>query len=158
MFSIRKSSKGDAGLGVFAKTDIPMGTTLTYFGIVRSDEDEVANEQYNMICEVVGEDGEMEELEGLVIDGDPVHLPEPLQIASRINEASTEAEHNVIFRPLTDATEDHFIEMHAAQKPVAACLCVLTRNVAKGEELLTSYGNEYGEREYEAYEAGDEST
>ena len=160
-FEVRKTL--GQGLGLFARAPVPLGTVLPYVAVAMhcssSLDEQRTDRHYCVHSTHLGGDGsnwaEQHTVPGLEMNGDPClpqisDLPEGWSMASRINEAVTEAELNceMTLNPLLRKAD---IEHSAAYSlPVICAYMVTTKQLQPGQQLLTVY-TDAGDAEQEEY-------
>lgn len=170
VFERRKSQQGqDSGNGVFCLDKVSTGTMLPYYGITIIDEDDCGCEcecQCECDCEisddhrtyVIGADyttarGNRRSADGLSVDGDPrlpeiLELPEYKRLACQVNEAGAHSLPNCLLVSNPAISRADIKRSLATRVPILISFIVVIRDLPRGTELLTVYGDDYGERSY----------
>lgn len=156
LFVVKASDQGpDSGNGVFCVEDVKAGTILEYTGVVfkelkaPKDMDRV----YTVACDYYNSKGKARTSEIYSIDGNPHNEPiaslkEHKKIGCQINEASRGGNPNCMFTTNPFLTKTSFKDAFTNQTVVTATLIVIVEDLSAGTELLTMYGDDYGDREY----------
>lgn len=156
LFEVKASDQGpDSGNGVFCIDDVKAGTILEYTGVVfkESKAPKDMDRVYTVACEYYNSKGKARTSEIYSIDGNPhkepiASLEEHKKIGCQINEASRGVNPNCMFTTNPLLTKTSFKDAFANQAVVTATLIVIVEDLSAGTELLTMYGDDYGEREY----------
>jgi hypothetical protein len=163
MFECRKSEQGEnAGNGVFCVNDVKAGTILPYYGITIKDEDDTKEaklDKANYRTYVIAADyttkfGNQRTARGLSVDGDP-RLPQMKTLetfktlACRTNEAKKGCLPNCLLACNPNISRADIKRSLLKKIPIPVSYIVVIENLPRGTELLTCYGDEYGEREYD---------
>jgi len=161
VFEVRKSGQGtdsdnvDSGNGVFCSEDVKAGTCLPYYGVAFK-ESKATDEMERTF--VIGADynnskGDPRTSKTYSIDGNP-HTPpvssleEYKKLGCQVNEASKGSKVNCLFIVNPFLEKGTFKESFVKQEPIVATLIVVTEDLVAGTELLTTYGSDYGKRDY----------
>ena len=144
-FPVRLGDAGARGRGVFATRGVKRGQVLTLYPChmlrVRAPPDfrpefiatrPVAEEEAAALqthCQFIGED-----MDGRLFEvvGDPTHEFEPHACGHLINDPRTVDDHEAAAAGAANCEFDSFVGM--------GVLCVATRDIDEGEELLAPYG------------------
>ena len=163
VFECRKSNEDDAGIGVFCVEKIKAGTILPYYAVAIKDGDEgdddggvydcAKHRTYVIAADYSTSRGNQRSLRGYSMDGDPTlaeirNLDEYKKLACRINEATDRSPPNCLLVSNPRISRDDIKRSYFKRKPVPVTLVVTIKDLEKGTELLTCYGDEYGAREY----------
>ena len=157
VFECRKSDLNGAGNGVFCSTKVKSGTILPYYGIAISDdndddETEDSGRTYVISADYTTKYGIQRTVEGLSVDGDPrlpqIHwLEEFKKLACQTNEASDSSLPNCMLVSNPGISRVDIKRSLAKKAPIPITYLVVTEDLQKGTELLTCYGDAYGERQ-----------
>lgn len=160
VFECRKSEVQDegAGNGVFCVGAVKAGTILPYYGITiqdndSNDEDEKDYRTYVVSADYTTRFGNQRSLKGYSMDGDPnlpaiQKLEEFKRLACRTNEASEGLSPNCLLVSNPAVSRADIKQSLADQSPIPVTFIVTIEDLCEGTELLTCYGDEYGERGY----------
>lgn len=156
LFEVRASGQGsDSGNGVFCKEDVKAGTILEYTGVVfkESKAPKDMDRCYIIASDYYNSNGKARTSETYSIDGNP-HKEPVLSIEGRkkigcqINEAPRGSDPNCMFTINPFLTKNSFKDAFVSKEPMTATWIVIVEDLPSGTELLTMYGDEYGDREY----------
>jgi len=144
----RESSIPGGGSGIFARCDLPAGTMLPYYSIVKSIHDESDDiDIYNMTVYCEGKSGKIRAIRDIIADGNPEQeklkcLNKRCTFAAYINEASSSPPNCAI---VNNPGITKSIAQESLKKciPIAVSFIVVPFPVSKGEELFTMYGSDY---------------
>ncbi|CAM9790644.1 unnamed protein product, partial [Ectocarpus sp. 13 AM-2016] len=162
IFECRKSEQGEnAGSGVFCAKDVKAGTILPYYGITISDEVDVDDDtsgRDNYRTYVISTDystkyGTRRTAKGLSVNGDPrlpriQKLEKYKKLACQINEASEGCLPNCLLTTNPHISRADINHSLLKKVPIPIAYIVVVEDLPRGTELLTWYGNDYGERAY----------
>lgn len=157
VFECRKSQiEGEgAGNGVFCVTNVRAGTILPYYGttIKDDDENEEGDRTYVVSADYTTRFGNQRTVKGYSMDGDPTlpeiqKLDEYKKLACRTNEASDGFAPNCLLVGNPAISRADIKRSFVDRSPIPVTFIVTIEDLSKGTELLTCYGDEYGEREY----------
>jgi len=154
---IKESSIPGAGNGIFAKKNIPAGTVIPYYTIVKivdSPDFEKVIDTYFMTVTYMNSKGRYRTIGKLIADGNP-DLPgiKVLRNAYRVSAFANESPikpPNCIFVNNPAITKDKVYECLANNTPMVSTLLVVPRDIKRGEELFTLYGSDY-DRSYKVW-------
>jgi len=160
VFKCRKSSIKGAGNGVFCAKKVKSGTILPYFGITIRDNDENDEERFNsdtyrtyvISADYTTKYGNQRTARGLSVDGNP-RLPEIKRLetfkklACQTNEASAGSVPNCLLASNPNISRADIKRSLLKKVPIPVSFIVVIKDLPKGTELLTCYGDEYGERD-----------
>ena len=139
-----------SGKGAYATKDLPKGSVIPYYGIVKRRAEAGEDATYFAGAQYWRKGGS-HFMRDYVIDGTPALLKNKLApsliAAAMINEAPTRKRLNCEINASPFTTRGDLTRGHRTGRPTVAFLYVLTRNVRRGEELLTYYGRSYA-RDY----------
>ena len=151
--ALRDSLLNDAGKGVFCKKNIPAGTILPYYSVVKklSEVDEEEDDTYYMTVTYVNDKERTRNIISMVANGNPSlksikALPRQNRAAAYVNEASTHPPNCVFVNNLL-LTKNDIVQAYREKTPIPMVFLVIPHDLDKGEELYTMYGRDY-EREY----------
>ena len=146
-----------AGKGVFSKRDIPPGTILPYFALVKKIQDVKDDEDdtYFMSVNYNTPNNKQKNLVAMISDGNPhlpcmKSLPRQFRGAPFVNEAS-ETRPNCVFVNNLNITKEDIAKAYRNKRPLPLTFLVVPYLIEKGEELYTMYGSEY-DRDYEVWQ------
>ena len=156
LFEVRASGQGpDSGNGVFCKEDVKAGTIIEYTGIVfkESKAPKDMDRVFTIACDYYNPKGKARTSETYSIDGHPhkepvVSLEERKKIGCQINEASKGSDPNCMFTINPFLKKNSFKDAFVSKEPITATWIVIVEDLPSGTELLTMYGDDYGDREY----------
>lgn len=158
IFECRKSSINEAGNGVFCSKNVKAGTILPYYGVAMKDpeaDDDGANSKrtYMMAADYTTAYGRQRTLPNVSVDGDPrlsqIHaLEEFKKMACQINEASDSTLPNCLLVSNPRISRVDIKRSLVKQVPIPISYVVVVKTLPKGTELLTLYGDNYGDRDY----------
>lgn len=157
VFEVRTSNQGEhAGNGVFCVEDVKTGTILPYYAV--SFKESRASKDMERTY-VIGGDynnskGNPQTSMTYSVDGNPfiepiLSLSEYKKLGCQINEASKGSKVNSIFTLNPFLHKGSFKESFTKQEPIVAALIVVIEDLSAGTELLTMYGSDYSDREYD---------
>lgn len=155
IFECRKSALSGAGNGVFCSTKVKAGTILPYYGIAISDdndETEDGDRTYVISADYTTIYGNQRTVTGLSVDGDPrlppIHrLEEFKKLACQTNEASDSSLPNCMLVSDPGISRVDIKRSIVKKAPIPITYIVVTEDLQKDTELLTCYGDAYGERQ-----------
>ncbi|CAN0584420.1 unnamed protein product, partial [Ectocarpus sp. 12 AP-2014] len=160
--SVGNPSKArNAGSGVFCVNDVKAGTILPYYGITISDDIEVDDDPlssdnyrtYVIAADYVTKYGTRRTAKGLSVDGDP-RLPQIQKLerykkmACRTNEASEGCLPNCLLTTNPRISRADINRSLLKKVPIPISYIVVIEDLPRGTELLTCYGNDFGDRAY----------
>lgn len=162
VFECRKSKQGEnAGSGVFCAKDVKAGTILPYYGITISDDVEVDDQtpsRDNYRTYVISADyctkyGTRRTAKGLSVDGDPrlpriQKLEKYKKLACQINEANEGCLPNSLLTTNPRISRADINRSLLKKVPIPIAYIVVIEDLPRGTELLTFYGNDFGDRAY----------
>lgn len=156
VFEVRKSLQSDdAGNGVFCVEDVSAGTILPYYGVAFKEKGspEDMDRTYVIGGDWNNSKGNPRTSRVYSVDGNPLREPvssleEYKKLGCQINEATKPSKPSCMFIVNPLLTKDSFKDSFVKQDPVIATLVVITGDLVAGTELLTSYGSDYGKRDY----------
>ena len=155
MFECRKSALSGAGNGVFCATTVNAGTLLPYYGITINDDDyeDDSKRTYVIAADYTTAYGNQRTAKGLCVDGDPRlpqirRLEEFQKLACQTNEASDDALPNCLLINNPGISRVDIKRSLVKKVPIPTTYVVVIEDLAEGTELLTCYGEDYGERSY----------
>lgn len=156
LFEVKASGQGpDAGNGVFCVEDVKAGTIIEYTGAVFKESRALddMDRVYTVACDYYNSKGKPRTSEIYSIDGNPYKEPvasleEYKKIGCQINEASRGGIPNCMFTVNPFLNKNSFKEAFTNQAVVTATLIVIVDDLSAGTELLTMYGDYYGDRGY----------
>lgn len=153
VFECRKSSIKGAGNGVFCAKKVKSGTILPYFGITIRDNDENDQDRtYVISADYMTKFGNQRTARSLSVDGNP-RLPEInrletfKKLACQTNEASAGSVPNCLLMSNPRISRADIKRSLLKKVPIPVSYIVVIKDLPRGTELLTSYGDEYGERD-----------
>lgn len=162
VFECRKSRVQGAGMGVFCVGNVKAGTILPYYGItIKDDDDDDGNVRcsredyrtYVVSADYTNRSGNQRTVGGYSVDGDP-SLPATQQLdsfkklACRTNEASDGFAPNCLLVSNPAISRADIRRSFVEHSPMPVTFIVTVEDLKKGTELLTCYGDEYGDRGY----------
>ncbi len=155
VFEVKESGIPGAGSGVFCAEDVGAGTIIPYHGVAVK-ESKAPRDLDRTFC--IGADfnnsrGYPQTSKIYAMNGNPLvepirSLDEHKKLGCRINEASRPLEPNCLLAVNPFLTKSSFKSSFEGQEPIVAALVVIPEDLAAGTELLTSYGPDFGERDY----------
>lgn len=155
IFECRKSALSGAGNGVFCCKNVRVGTILPYYGITIDDDDyqDDSRRTYVIAADYTTAYGNKRTAKGLSVDGDPRlpqirRLEEFKKLACQINEASNLSLPNCILVSNPGISKADIKRSLVKKVPIPITYIVIIKDLEKGTELLTCYGEDYGERSY----------
>lgn len=156
IFECRKSELKGAGNGVFCSTKVKAGTILPYYGIAISDDVddgiEDGDRTYVISADYTTKYGNLRTVKCLSVDGDPRlppirRLEEFKKLACQINEACESSLPNCMLVSNPGISRVDIKRSLLRKAPIPITYIVVTEDLQKDTELLTCYGDAYGERQ-----------
>lgn len=153
IFECRKSSINDAGNGVFCSKKVKAGTVLPYYGVAIKDDAD-SERTYMMAADYTTAYGKQRTLPNVSVDGDPrlpqIHaLEEFKKMACQANEACSDSTlPNCLLVSNPRISRVDIKRSLVKQVPIPISYVVVVKTLPKGTELLTLYGDDYGDRDY----------
>jgi hypothetical protein len=130
---VKRSSVKGAGVGVFAKKDLPKGFQVPYLGKLYRGEFELIVKLLDGNALYIMHDDE----NSIVIDGHPRYNSLACNVGFRINEP-----------PPGTKPSMEFVSTTGWAKAFTTISAKTTRKVRKGEELFVDYGDSYDRSHY----------
>jgi hypothetical protein len=172
IFECKQSGQGvGAGNGIFCVDDIKSGTMLPYYAYAFSEDDDknpynepeengkrkinnvTRDRTYVMCADYFTKNMNERTMKDVSLDGNPylkeISCLEPYKtFACQINEASKGYKPNCLFTGNPSIRRKDIKNSLNDRKAIPIIYVVIPHDLKKGTELLTTYGNQYGDREY----------